>query len=81
MNFSDALTSMKNRHVVARDGWNGKGQWIALINPSFGISVPEWGTMVQPLSPFIVIKTADGKAIPWVASQTDILADDWVIVS
>ena len=78
MDFSDALYALKEGVKVARRGWNGKGMWIGLVKGD------EWSFTNGkcdnlPLLPFIAMRTADGKFVPWLASQTDILADDWMI--
>lgn len=79
--FSDALYFLKHESVkVARQGWNGKGMFLTYID--------EWGAGVTnpadftgtSVSPFIAMKTEDNKLVPWLASQTDLLAVDWVIV-
>ena len=86
MTFSFALTFIKDGGNVAREGWNGKGMFIFLVQgstfkvnraPLLGI-YPE-GTEINYRS-HIDMKTADGSIVPWVASQTDILAEDWVTV-
>jgi len=84
-NFGTALGALKNGYKLAREGWNGKGMYIFLINPVDG-SGNGW-TYTNgvndnfPLLPFIAMKTADNKVVPWLASQTDILAEDWSVVS
>ncbi len=84
MDFSQALDIIKAGGRVARSGWNGKGMFLFLVNgsrfqvnrpPLLGI-YPE-GTVIDYRS-HIDMKTADGSVVPWVASQTDILADDWM---
>lgn len=86
MDFSDALDFVKDGHRIARRGWNGKGMFLFLVPgstfqvnraPLLGI-YPE-GTTIDYRS-HIDMKTADGSIVPWVASQTDILADDWVLL-
>jgi len=86
MNFSEALERIKAGMQVAREGWNGKGMFVFLVPgstfnvnrpPLLGI-YPEGTTVVY--RPHIDMKTADGSVVPWVASQTDIFADDWQIV-
>lgn len=77
MNFGEAVEMLKLGSKVTRPGWNGKGMFL------FHIS--EWtytdGTRDNyPNLPFIAMKTADNKVVPWLASQTDILADDWLIM-
>lgn len=88
MDFSHALGSLKNGRCIARSGWNGKGMWLTLV-AHYGVSVvtvPYEGAIENPLPsntrllPWIGMKTADGGFVPWLASQTDILADDWEVV-
>jgi len=68
MNFGEALTSLKDENKVERSGWNGKGMWLEL-------QVPDAHSKMT--LPYIYMKTADDNLVPWLASQTDILADDW----
>jgi len=86
MNFGQALIKLKNGDKVSRDGWNGKGMFLFLVPgskfvvnrpPLLGI-YPE-GTEVT-YCPHIDMKTADGSIVPWLASQTDVLAEDWGLV-
>ena len=80
MNFSDALNLIKDGVRVGRAGWNGKGMWIALVSGNeYNIIVWENEGATENL-PFIMMKTADDKFVPWLASQTDILAEDWTKV-
>ena len=85
MNFGQALELLKKGQKVARMGWNGKGMFLFLVPgstfkvnrpPLLGI-YPE-GTEIS-YCPHIDMKTADGMVVPWLASQTDVLAEDWVI--
>lgn len=82
LSFSDALKRLKDGDIVSREGWNGKGMFLKHIKegewsmPNVSI-VPD---AVVPLSGFIGMKTADDKFVPWLASQTDILATDWCVV-
>jgi len=68
MNIGEAIQCMENGCNVTRLGWNGPGQWIALQVPD------EHSKMTLP---YIYIKTVQGDLVPWLASQTDILATDW----
>ena len=86
MNFGHALELLKDGHRVAREGWNGKGMFIFLVPgstftvnraPLLGI-YPE-GTVID-YHGHVDMKTADGKVVPWLCSQTDMLADDWMLV-
>lgn len=85
MNFGQAIEALKAGKRVAREGWNGKGMWLRYFNPyhdrEFGIieKYPADLDSGTPL-PWIGMKTADNKFVPWLASQTDMLADDWQII-
>jgi len=80
MNFGQALEELKIGARVARRNWNGKGIFIEL-------QVPDEHSKMT--SPYIFIDTtglqtenpdAPKSRVPWLASQTDMLAEDWVIV-
>lgn len=84
MNFGQALEALKAGERVSRSGWVGKGMFLVpgstfQVNrpPLLGI-YPE-GTTIN-YRPHIDMKDAEGKVVPWLASQTDILADDWGVV-
>ena len=84
--FGEALEALKSGNKVARSGWNGKGMFVFLVPGSrFKVSRPPLlgiypeGTEIQ-YHAHIDMKTADGQVVPWVASQTDVLAEDWVVV-
>ena len=87
MEFSSALLAVKYVNArAARTGWNGKDMFIFLVPgstfkvnrpPLLGI-YPE-GTEIK-YHGHIDMKTADGMVVPWLASQTDILAADWFLV-
>lgn len=79
MSFGLALESMKRGLPVARAGWNGKGMWLMLIT-SADYNVTKAEALGRVKLPWIGMKTADGGFVPWLASQTDMLADDWTIV-
>lgn len=66
--FSYALNWIKSGKKAARSGWNGKGMWVALQTPD------AWSKMRQP---YIYMRPVDGMFIPWLASQADLLAEDW----
>jgi hypothetical protein len=73
--FGTALTRLRDGYRVQRSGWNGKGMWLMLIEGHAWQLHGLMGTYER--SPFIAMKTADDKIVPWLASQTDILAHDW----
>lgn len=83
--FGQALYELDSGSRVARRGWNGKNMWL--------VKVDDWVIPVRTAKkndnldlleietlPFIAMKTADGKLVPWLASQTDIQAKDWIVV-
>lgn len=70
MDFGEALTEMHEGEKVARTGWNGIGMYIAIQTPD---------SHSKMRRPYIYMHPADGDLVPWVASQTDLLADDWYV--
>jgi hypothetical protein len=68
--FGWAIKLLKEGHMVTRRGWNGKGQWLRLQVPD------EHSKMTLP---YIYIHTVQGDLVPWLASQTDMLAEDWEV--
>ena len=82
LTFGQALEALKSGKRVSRKGWNGKGMFLLYV-PSekwgiidkIGLGIPE-GNLIS----WIGIKTADNKFVPWLASQADMLAEDWEIV-
>lgn len=78
LSFQRALGLLKRGFRVSRSGWNGKGMYLKLIK-TWSIH-KNYGELAQlPASPFIAMKTAQGDLVPWLASQTDILAKDWCV--
>ena len=69
--FGIALDALRGGRRVARNGWNGQGQWIALQEPNENSKMS---------LPYLYIRTVGGDLVPWLASQTDLLAHDWVEV-
>jgi hypothetical protein len=85
MNFSVALRVLKAGKKIARAGWNGKNMWLQLVEMDYYSVLPEKidGIKTGPewnLLPWIGMKTSDDKFVPWLASQTDILAEDWEVI-
>ena len=84
VNFGEALVALKQGNKVARSGWNGKGMWLILI---VGEAVAQAiadrygdGNAI-PVLDAIYMKTATGELVPWLASQTDVLMQDWIILT
>lgn len=85
LNIGQAVEAMKRGLRVSRPGWNGKGMFLFLVPgstfevnrlPLLGV-YPE-GTAIR-YNPHIDMRTADGSIVPWLCSQTDLLATDWYI--
>lgn len=87
--FGWALEHMKAGERIMRRGWNGKGMWLWLVpKDEYRLTsalspenLPvaealEAGTML----PWIMMRTAQGDFVPWLASQTDMLAEDWEVL-
>ena len=83
--FGLAIEALKKGLRVARAGWNGKGMWLFLIQGSndlaklhgygFGEALGE-----PAFRDAIFMRTVDNQLVAWTASQTDVLAEDWLIV-
>lgn len=73
MSFGHALVALEHGQKVARSGWNGKGMWLEFVGDA---------STTRPFQhlAWIGMKTADDKFVPWLASQTDMLAKDWVVL-
>ena len=71
MDFGHAIVALKSGARVTREGWNGKGMWLELQKPD------EHSKMTLP---YIYMKTADNNLGPWLASQTDMLSEDWILL-
>lgn len=93
MDFGDAIRALKRGQRVARRGWNGRGMWIALTPGSvFPAADARIGHAAHhraqevpdgeiSLLPHLDMRAADGSmVIGWLASQTDMLAEDWFVV-
>lgn len=94
MTFGMAIEAMKQGKKVARAGWNGKGMWLCIPLVEGPKEIPATGIWGKPnaeyaeqnggtvkVVPYVTMKTADDSIVMgWLASQTDMLSDDWVIV-
>ena len=70
MNFGETLTLVKAGIKMTRAGWNGKGMWIEIQRPD---------THSKMTLPYLFLNYPHGDKVPWLASQTDMLQDDWMI--
>ena len=84
MNFGLAIEAMKNGVRVARKGWNGKGQYVFLAHEADFVTDADLSAYDQlevEVADMLVLKTAQDTFQPgWLASQADMLADDWCFV-
>ena len=91
LNFGQALEALKAGRRVSRSGWNGKGMYLWLLPaakvPAAWCKEPHLKELAEANGgtldclPSIRMKTADGKVLTgWLASQTDMFAEDWGIV-
>lgn len=83
--FGAAVEAIKLGKSVARAGWNGKGQFVLLIqgsNKLAGIHGFGFGEcMGEPtFGDTMFLRTVDNRLIAWAPSQSDALADDWMII-
>ncbi len=66
--FGTAISDLKAGHRVTRPGWNGQGMYLELHKA---------GPDCPMTNDYIFMKTSDDNLVPWLASQTDMLAEDW----
>lgn len=84
MNFGAALTILKTGGSVSREGWNGKGMYLYFVPANSyatqtEIAKKNFGDSV-PYEAYIALKTVQNTVVPWLASQSDLLAEDWKTV-
>lgn len=84
LDFGQAIYDLKYGKKLARSGWNGKGMYLYYVPANHypavtEIAKAEFGDIV-PYGAYIAMKTAQGNVVPWLASQTDVLAEDWEII-
>ena len=82
MSFGSAIKLLKMGFKLKRKGWNGKGMFLLYVPANkwgiidkIGLNIPK-----ENLCDWIGMKTADNHFIPWLASQADMLAEDWIVV-
>ena len=93
MNFGQAIEMLKSGELVQRVGWNGKGMFLVFVPATLNCELREGtpyhaalnsenvGRNAVTINPHVDMYTAQGAMQPgWLASQTDMLADDWCIV-
>jgi len=86
MDFSNALIEIKAGKLLKRSGWNGKNQFVFLVNGSqFKVNrAPLLGIFTEGTEinyrPHIDMKYQDGSIGVWMASMGDVMAEDWIVV-
>jgi Protein of unknown function (DUF2829) len=89
VDFGAALTALRTGGKLARTGWNGAGMFIVLqagypdgiaINDNTAKATGIVEGTVCRFRPYLMMFTAQADFVPWVASQTDVLAEDWALV-
>lgn len=86
LDFGEAVRLLKQGHAVTREGWNGKGMFLYHVGADAypaktDIAKREFGeNALVPYRAYIAMKTAQGDVVPWVASQSDILSNDWQVI-
>ena len=86
LNFGEALAHLKNGYCVARDGLNGKGMFLFLVQGSntlaSALKIGYGEYLNEPtLADTVFMKTADNKLVAWLCSQTDMLSEDWTVLA
>lgn len=71
MDIGTAVNQLRLGARVARSGWNGKNMYLELQTPDMDSKMT---------LPYVYMQTAQGDLVPWLCSQTDLLANDWEIV-
>jgi hypothetical protein len=82
MDIGIAVNQMKAGHKIARRGWNGKNMFLFLVEGDSALCQFHVGNAIVEAfeQPFVMMRTAQGSAVPWLCSQSDLLATDWEIV-
>jgi hypothetical protein len=68
MDIGEAVEHVRDGGRVRRSGWNGKGMWLELQKPD---------DQSKMTLPYVYMSTAQGDLVPWLCSQSDLLATDW----
>jgi hypothetical protein len=72
-----AVKQLQHGDRVCRSGWNGKGMYLFLV---LNWTFTDGKNDNRPTQPFVAMKTANGSDVPWLCSQSDLLATDWETV-
>ena len=86
MNFGEALALLRVGTAVTRHGWNGLGMYVVYqkgypdgipINENTAAALKQPVGTIGYFRPYLMMRTATLEYVPWVASQSDLLAEDW----
>lgn len=85
LNFGQAIEALKLGSKIAREGWNGKGMFLYYVPENLYPAITQIAKETfpdgnVPYCAYIAMKTSQNNVVPWLASQTDILSEDWVIL-
>ena len=80
MNFGQAIEMLKKGLKVARKGWNGNGIFIELQVPDAHSKMTQPYIFIDTLGLETSNPNAPKGRVPWLASHTDMLAEDWIII-
>lgn len=85
MDIGQAIAAMKEGKKVTREGWNGKGMFLYYVPANeyaaqTEVAKAEFPSGMVPYGAYVAIKTVQGNVVPWLASQTDLLAEDFAVV-
>lgn len=85
LTFGLAVEALRKGLKIRRAGWNGKGMWLKLVGfaetgANYDVFADAEIEALDAMLPWIGMKTADNCFVPWLASQTDVLAEDWEVL-
>ncbi len=83
LSFGDALYFVKQGKRIARAGWNGANQFVVYVNPYLNnqFTIIEKPGLLGTFAPYLALRAVNNTLNPWVPSQSDQLAEDWLVVS
>lgn len=70
LHIGDVRDALLNGGKLARQGWNGRGMFIFYVQPD----------EEHKIRGYVMMRTVDGEFVPWICSQSDFLASDWMVV-
>ena len=80
MSYEECLYNLKAGKKMTRQGWASPSTMWIFLTPAGAVQVPHKYGEGYHVVPIIWMKTRDDAIVPWLCSQTDALADDWMLV-